>query len=39
MPTTTPFERQDGTIDITSIDTNNPTRDHDLRSKSFFDVV
>jgi polyisoprenoid-binding protein YceI len=26
------------TIDMTSIDTNNPTRDDDLRSKNFFEV-
>jgi polyisoprenoid-binding protein YceI len=25
-------------IDMTSIDTNNPTRDDDLRSKNFFEV-
>jgi polyisoprenoid-binding protein YceI len=28
----------DATIDMTSIDTNDPTRDDDLRSKNFFEV-
>jgi polyisoprenoid-binding protein YceI len=26
------------TVDMTSIDTNNPTRDDDLRSSNFFEV-